>query len=159
MSLLEFADKKEKCSFCTVKITKQCQCPHEIKLRGSFCRTDFESRHFRRDKVYGSLRGWVEKKTSDAFELICIEEECIDDNILATEDGESNVFDTEIGNPNEISHEGGITPSPELNMGIAADNASHVYDLSDEWVRPLDNRSLWEILNDVNSYYDKAKKR
>jgi len=94
----------------------------------------------------------------DAFELVCIEEECIDDNILATEDGESNVVDTEIGNPDEIIHEGGITPSSELDMGVAANNASHVYDLSDEWVRPLANRSLWEILNDVYSYYDKAKK-
>jgi len=45
-SLLEFVDNKEKCSFCTVKITEQCQCPHEIKMRGGFCQTDFELRHF-----------------------------------------------------------------------------------------------------------------
>jgi len=135
-------------------------------LRGVFFRTDFGSRHFRRDNVYGSLRGCVEKKSSDAFELICIEEECIDDNILATEDGESNLFDTKIGNPDEITHEGygdeGCTENTTrsaMDMEVAANNVSHVYDLSDEWVRPLDNRSLWEILNDVNSYYDKVKKR
>ena len=46
-----------------------------------------------------------------------------------------------------------------MDMGIAANNVSSVYYLSDEWVRPLDNRSLREILNDVNSYYDKAKKK
>ena len=157
----EFADKTEKCRICTVKITEQCQCAHEIKLRGGFCRSDFESRHFRRDKVYGSLRGWVPKKNSDAFELICIEEECIDDNdsILPTEEGEDNLFNTEIGNPDDISHDREVTPRLEMDLGVAANNDSHVYDLSDEWVKPLDSRSLRDILNDVNSYYDKAKKQ
>ena len=98
--------------------------------------------------------------------MICIEEECIDDNILSTEDGVSNLFDTEIGNPDEIAHGGygderctGNPTSNAMDMGIAANNVSHVYDLSDEWVRPLDNRSLPENLNDFNSYYDKAKKK
>ena len=98
--------------------------------------------------------------------MICIEEECINDNILSTEYGESNLFYTEIGSPDEITHGGygdegctGNLTSNAMDMGIATNNVSHVYDLSDEWVRPLDNRSLQENLNDFNSYYDKAKKK
>ena len=90
----------------------------------------------------------------------------MDDNILATEDGESNLLDAKIGNPDAITHKGygdegctGNTTSSAMDMGVAANNVSHVYHLSGEWVRPLDNRFLWEILNDVNSYYDKAKKK
>ena len=56
-----FTSAMDKCTQCIMKITHQCQCAHEIKLRGGFCKEDFESRHFRRDRVSGSLSGWTSK--------------------------------------------------------------------------------------------------
>ena len=46
-----------------------------------------------------------------------------------------------------------------MNVGVAAQNSEHVYDLSGQFIRPLENWSLRDVLNDVVSFYDKSKNK
>ena len=161
MSSFESTD--EKCNLCQEKIAFMCQCPHEIKLRGGFCKTDFMEMHMRRDRVTGSLSGWTRSTNFTSSELLSIDAEDIDSDGINFTDcliGNPDDDDCIIGNPDDVSVVANDDMEEfEMNTGIAAENAEHVFDLSKGWVKSLDNRTLRTILNDVSTYYEKADRK
>ena len=65
---IQFQSLDEPCT-CVTAVTQEMQCACKIFLKNGFDASDFESRHFRRKKVVGSLSGWVPPST-DALHAI-----------------------------------------------------------------------------------------
>ncbi|KAL7544230.1 hypothetical protein ACHAWF_016691 [Thalassiosira exigua] len=62
-------DLQERCS-CTRRKELQEMCEHEICAYDGFSTTLFEERHFRRDRVTGSLEGWTQDATPDINDVV-----------------------------------------------------------------------------------------
>ena len=95
--------------------------------------------------------------------MISIDAEDIDSDGIDLTDcliGNSDDEDYIIGNPDDVSVvANNYMEEFEMNTGIAAENAEHVFDLSKGLVKSLDNRTLRTILNDVSTYYEKAERK
>ena len=119
--------------------------------------------HMRRNRVTGSLSGWQAPTNFSTSEFLSIDAEAIDsEDIDVTECliGNPDDVDSLIGNPNDDSFSvNEEVVQFEMNKGIAASNTDHMFDLSKDMVKTLDNRTLRNILNDVSTFYEKADRK
>jgi hypothetical protein len=72
-----FKSKNERC-VCNERLRELDMCAHEIKVRGGFESSYFLDRHFRRQRVRGSLVGWNESESDFIERLIGFEYEEMD---------------------------------------------------------------------------------
>ena len=62
---------------CVARLLEEDMCSHEIKAYGGFVESYFKPRHMARDKVTGSLEGWVEPAVQEIDRIIGYNEEII----------------------------------------------------------------------------------
>ena len=85
-------------------------CAHEIKVRGGFESSYFIDRHFRRERVRGSLVGWNESKNDFIEGLIGFEYE-------EMESDRTPVHTMESTENKDIVHQSSASMLPTTNQG------------------------------------------
>lgn len=72
----QFCSPTDRCN-CAERVAEEDMCVHEIKARKGYISSLFLPRHMFRERVYGSLKGWVQPDSSNIDKMIGYEPEHI----------------------------------------------------------------------------------
>ena len=127
-----FKSKSERC-VCNDRLRELDMCAHEIKVRGGFESSYFIDRHFRRERVRGSLVGWNESENDFIERVIGFEYEEMESDRTTGHTMESR-------ENKDIIHKSSASMLPTMKQGCG--------------VKPLGKKQISNILSAVIGGYN-----
>ena len=139
---------------CVTAVAYECQCACKIILRGGFHIEEFEKRHFRRDRVRGSINGWEAPQLSAMHNMMSYCHKEIDHN----DDGIGGcVDDVVMLQPNDGISLARKYMSPKSNKMLPIDDLDYVCRSTRERkcskVQPLAKNDLSKMYGVVMNKY------